>query len=111
MSRTDNTDPYDVRAWYSPAGGVHHDHRHGFCDAPQSLTEWRGRSSFECQPCFLVLARTQCSCGHRHETWWREENRRSRHLARRELGRAVALWRGGSDDLVEDVSGRPRARR
>ena len=111
MSHTDNTDPYDVRAWYSPSGGVVHDHRLGPCDAPQSLTEVLTVGDARCQLLFLVLPRTQCSCGHQHDPWRREENRRSRRRTREQLTIAAGLWRSGWTDDVDAMVGLAQVRR
>jgi hypothetical protein len=100
MSRTDKTRPWWVQMVDAPGStcAPAHDHRWGPCTLPQEiiparalLRTRRGGCRWTGTPAFWVR---RCE-SHGHREWnflCREERRRSRHQARREL----RAWKGNS---------------
>ncbi|MEO3788611.1 hypothetical protein ABGB14_00260 [Nonomuraea sp. B10E15] len=91
MSKTDKTRPWWVRMADAPpmTGVPVHDHRFGPCTLPDEITadsaNWRRGGCYWGAPGYHVLVR-ETKGGNREWYYFRrEERRRSRHQARREL--------------------------
>lgn len=93
MSKTDKTRPWWVRMAEAP--GVTcvpvHDHRFGNCTLPDEITADNASTSDRTSGCYWrgagyhVLGCNSAGCGREWNQLRREERRRSRHQARREL--------------------------
>lgn len=92
VSRTDKTRPWWVQMASEPnAARPSHDHRHGECTLPEDITAAtasgnprRGRCYWAPGPSYWYR-RTESHGYREYAAWRREERRRSRHAARREL--------------------------
>ena len=93
MSRTDKTRPWWVQETDAPGSTCRpvHDHRWGPCTLPDEITAVRpplGHRRGGCHWAATAAVRVRRCESHGHREWnflCREDRRRSRHQARREL--------------------------
>lgn len=106
MSRTDKTDPLDVKMWdrFNKGIGIeeNHDHSKGECDLPKTYQEYRKRSwpnkdwfKYNCAWTWTYLGKHVCCCSLCHKNHWTEDKAADNNSSRMELRDMVKLYNAG----------------